>query len=79
MNYRYFTLYGLPGRVLFDGDMPDEGELYDPERNEVVRDNAIVLDLIDHLQAIEITEAEFKRLLRQEQERRQARPPGAEP
>ena len=78
MNYRYFTLNGLPRRVSFDGDMPDEGELYDPGQDSLVRDNAIVLDLIDHSRAIEIEEAEFERLLRQERERRQARPPGAE-
>jgi hypothetical protein len=64
MPYRYFDYAGRPARIVVDDhDIPESCEVYDTRERALVRDDTLILDVIDAYESRMISPDEFTALL----------------
>ena len=64
-KYIYYNYVGRPARVmLVENDIPELCEIYDPDQKKLVRDDRLMLDVLEHHRSILISAAEFEALLK---------------
>lgn len=65
IKYLYYDYVGRPARItLVENDIPDACEIYDRQQNKMVRDDTIMLDVLEYYGSQLISAAEFEALLK---------------
>ena len=65
VKYIYYDYVGRPARIsLVENDIPDACEIYDKKLKKLVRDDSIMLDVMEAYESRMISAAEFEDLLK---------------
>lgn len=65
VKYFYYDYVGRPARItLVENDIPDICEVYDSKQRKMVRDDSVMLDVIEHHGSVFISAEEFEALLK---------------